>query len=83
MKITDAYNIAKDFLATHNIIDCGCMHYTYRTKGSILPGGRKIADDEWSLCFIQDEEEGVVSAGNAVIVLVNVKSKTARFLSSD
>ena len=83
MEITEAYDIAKDFLATHNIINCGCMHYTYREKGSLLPSGRQITDDEWSLCFYQDEEEGVVSSGNAIIVIVDVQSKTARYLSTE
>jgi hypothetical protein len=81
MDIEEAYDIAKNFLASHNVINCGCIHYTYRAKASELPLGR--ADrDEWSLCFIQDEEEGVVIAGGVIIVIVDIESKTARFLSS-
>jgi hypothetical protein len=82
MEITEAFDIAKDFLATHNIINCGCMHYTYRAKGSELPLGRPADRDEWSLCFIQDKEEGVVIAGGVIIVIVDIESKTARYLSS-
>jgi hypothetical protein len=82
MELEKAFQIAEDFLVKKQVAHLTpFINSHYRPKGTMLPGGVLIDEDEWSFCFIRKyEEEDVISTDAAVIVIVDVKSKAARYL---
>jgi len=84
MELEQALQIAENFLIKYEVPHTPFINSHFRPKGTVLPGGVQIDGDEWSFCFIRKyEDDDVISTDAAVIVIVDVKSRTARFLTSD
>ena len=81
MELEKALQIAEDFLLQEGMPHSPFINSHYRPNGTVLPGGVVINEDEWSFCFIRIyEDESVISTDAAIIVIVDVKTKSARFL---
>jgi len=83
MELEEAVEIAEAFLTKNDIAHNSLFNCEYTPKGTLHPGGVRITNDEWELCFIRRYKDvDVISTNAAVIVIVDVETKAARFLSS-
>jgi hypothetical protein len=82
MELLEAVKIASDYLEDNNLENYYLIYPKFYSKGAILAGD-VIMSDEWSLCFVGGNKDNAVTSGDAIIVIVDVASKTARMPHSD
>ncbi len=83
MDALEAIKIAGDYLDQNDLKNSALIRAEFYSKGTTYPSGYTLDSDEWGLCFIHENNGDEISTDAAIVVIVDVASKKARFISSE